>query len=103
MQSLFDYMRKYKCEDGSELCEPFIRAPKRRTDPEYYEVVSDPIDMLRIQQKLKTDEDSDVGELKADLQKLIDNAVAFYKEDTEEREAANEMQDLLNKAMGRNN
>ena len=46
---------------------------------------------------------SDVGELKADLQKLIDNAVAFYKEDTEEREAANEMQDLLNKAMGKNN
>lgn len=38
MQSLFDFMRRFKREDGSELCEPFIRAPKRRTDPEYYEV-----------------------------------------------------------------
>lgn len=101
MQSLYDFMRRYKREDGSEVCELFIRAPKRRSDPEYYEVVSDPIDMLRIQQKLKTDEFSDVNELKADLQKLIDNALTFYKEDTDENEAAKEMQELLDKAMGR--
>ena len=103
MQSLYDFLRKYRREDGSEVCEPFIRAPKRRTDPEYYEVVSDPIDMLRIQQKLKTDEYADVEELKADLQKLIDNAKAFYKDDSDEKDAAKEMQDLLNKAMAKIN
>ena len=71
MQSLYDFLRRYKREDGSELCEPFIRAPKRRTDPEYYEVVSDPLDLLRIQQKLKTEEYADTDELRADFQKVI--------------------------------
>jgi hypothetical protein len=33
MQILFDFMRKYRREDGGEICEAFIRAPKRRTDP----------------------------------------------------------------------
>merc|ERR1711963_676889 len=56
MQTLFDFMRRYRREDGSDLCETFVRAPKRRTEPSYYEIVSDPIDMLRIQQKLKMDE-----------------------------------------------
>ena len=100
MQSLYDFLRKFRLGDGSELCEPFIRAPKRRTDPEYYEVVSDPIDMLRIQQKLKMEEYSDVQEIKADLEKLINNALKFYKEGQDEYEAACEMQQLLAKAWG---
>lgn len=101
MQNLFDFMRRYRREDGSELCEPFIRAPKRRTDPGYYEVVSDPIDMLRIQQKLKTEEYADLDELKADFKRLFDNAFAYYKSDTEECEAASEMRDLYEKAVGK--
>ena len=101
MQSLYDFMRKYKKEDGSELCEPFIRAPSRRTDPDYYQVVTDPIDMLRIQQKLKMDEYANVEELRDDLKKLIANALAYYKKDSDEREAAEEMQELLQRAMAK--
>merc|ERR1719510_1876329 len=71
MQNLFDFMRRYRREDGSELCETFVRAPKRRTEPEFYEVVSDPIDMLRIQQKLKMDEYTTMEELKEDFERLL--------------------------------
>ncbi len=99
MQSLFDFLRRYRREDGSELCEPFIRAPKRRTDPQYYEVVTDPLDLLRIHQKLKTEEYGEVDEVRADFQKVIDNALKYYKDDTDEHEAAREMQNQLNKAM----
>ncbi|CAB4068400.1 PBRM1 [Lepeophtheirus salmonis] len=53
---LYEFIRRFKKEDGSELCENFIRVPKRRTDPGYYDVVTVPMDLLRIQQKLKTDE-----------------------------------------------
>ena len=100
MQNLFDFLRRYRREDGSELCEPFIRAPKRRSEPGYYEVVSDPIDMLRIQQKLKTEEYGNIEELKSNFKKLFDNAFAYYKNDTEEYEAASEMRDLYEKAIG---
>ena len=99
MQSLYDFLRRYKREDGSELCEPFIRAPKRRSDPSYYEVVSDPIDLLRIQQKLKTEEYSNMPELKADFKKLFANAYAFYKKDSPEYTAAMELSDLYTKAL----
>jgi hypothetical protein len=42
----------------------------------YYEVVSDPIDMLRIQQKLRTDEYADIVSHDADLDKQITDSRA---------------------------
>lgn len=61
------------------LCDTFIRAPKRRQEPSYYEVVTNPIDLLRVQQKLKTDSYEDVEELSIDVELLVTNAKAFYK------------------------
>ena len=55
--------------------------------------------MLRIQQKLKTEEYSTLDELKADFVKLIDNALAFYPKEKEENRAASEMRELLGKAL----
>lgn len=66
------------------LCDTFIRAPKRRQEPSYYEVVANPIDLLRVQQKLKTDSYEDIDELTSDVELLIKNAKAFYKPDTPE-------------------
>lgn len=47
-QHLYDIIRSFKKEDGSLLCDSFIRAPKRRQEPQYYEIVSQPIDLLRV-------------------------------------------------------
>lgn len=60
------------------LCDTFIRAPKRRQLPAYYEVVNNPIDLLRVQQKLKTDSYDDIEELTSDIELLVNNAKAFY-------------------------
>ncbi|CAH2096950.1 unnamed protein product [Euphydryas editha] len=96
-QQLYDIIRTYKKEDGTLLCDSFIRAPKRRQEPQYYEVVSQPIDLLRVQQKLKTDTYEDIEELSADIELLVNNAKAFYKPDSDEYKDANELWKLYSK------
>jgi len=38
VQSVYDTIRNFKKEDGTLLCDSFIRAPKRRQEPTYYDV-----------------------------------------------------------------
>ncbi|XP_064554339.1 protein polybromo-1 [Drosophila montana] len=83
-QQLYDSIRNIKKEDGSMLCDTFIRAPKRRQEPSYYDVVVNPIDLLKVQQKLKTDSYDDLYDMMNDLELLISNAKAFYKPDSAE-------------------
>lgn len=78
------------------LCDTFIRAPKRRQEPSYYDVVDNPIDLLRVQQKLKTDSYDDIDELTSDLDLLVKNSKAFYKPDSTEFQDACLLWDTFN-------
>ena len=50
-----------------------------RSDPEYFNVVSNPIDLLRVQSKIKMDEYDTVEQLTSDIHLLVSNAKAYYK------------------------
>ncbi|ESO90734.1 hypothetical protein LOTGIDRAFT_175808 [Lottia gigantea] len=93
-QELYDIIRNHKTEDSRLLCETFIRAPKRRTAADYYEVVTTPIDLLKIQQKLKTEEYDDIDQLTSDVELLVKNAKAYYKKDSQEYNDAEELYNL---------
>lgn len=95
-QQLYDSIRNIKKDDGTMLCDVFIRAPKRRQEPAYYEVVDKAIDLLKVQQKLKTDEYKEICDLTADIELLVNNAKAFYKPDSSEHQDACTLWDTYN-------
>ncbi|CAG5124399.1 unnamed protein product [Candidula unifasciata] len=84
IHELYDTIRNHKCDDGRLMCEAFIRVPKRRSAADYYDVVSTPIDLLKIQQKVKTDSYDYVDQLSADVMLMINNAKAYYKKNSQE-------------------
>ncbi|VDO25165.1 unnamed protein product [Brugia timori] len=92
---LVDALRSYRTADNRILCESFIRAPSRRTDPKYFDVVTHPIDLTRIQQKIKTEEYSSVEDLSADVRLLVNNNKTYYKEGSQEYKDACELWELF--------
>nr|CAD7452818.1 unnamed protein product [Timema tahoe] len=64
---------------------------RKKLDP----VVSNPIDLLKVQQKLKTDEYEDIDELSADIQLMVNNTKAFYKRTSQEYKDACELWELF--------
>nr|XP_022295791.1 protein polybromo-1-like isoform X9 [Crassostrea virginica] len=107
-QELYETMKTYKGEDGRLICETFIRVPQRRAAADYYEVVATPIDLRKIQQKLKMEEYEDIDQLTTDVELLVSNAKLYYKKSSQEYKDAVELleiyhetkSELLNEAFG---
>ena len=78
-QELLDAIRNHRNEEGKHICDYFVRAPKRRSFPDYHEIISNPIDLSRIQQKLRSDEYESVTSFVDDIELMFNNAKSYYK------------------------
>ncbi|XP_072395863.1 protein polybromo-1 isoform X2 [Diabrotica undecimpunctata] len=92
---LVEILRTHKKDDGTLLSESFIRMPKRRQEPKYYNVVHNPIDLQKIHQKLKMDEYEDIDDLQSDIELMVNNTKSYYKRNTQEFKDAAEILDLF--------
>jgi len=99
MQAVFDFIRKYKKEDGAELCGTMTRLPNKRSDPDYYDVIENPIDIMKIQLKMKTDEYTCMDDLIADFELMVANTKSYYKKGSPENRDAVEVSELLTKVV----
>nr|XP_045600014.1 protein polybromo-1-like isoform X3 [Procambarus clarkii] len=91
IQYIFDALRNKKKDDETYLCEAFLRVPRKKTEPQYYDMIKIPIDMLKIQQKIKTDVYNELEEFCKDVQLLVDNAKLYYAKSTDEYKDACEL------------
>ena len=91
-EELLEQLKNAKDASGKSLSELFMRVPSRRTDPEYYNIVKDPIDLTRINQRLRGDEYTNFDDFCKDVELVLSNAQLYYKPDTEEYKNAVDLQ-----------
>lgn len=56
-----------------------MRLPSKRTNSDYYELIKQPIDLNKIQQKFKADEYQAFQQFEADIQLLFSNAKQYHQ------------------------
>uniref|UniRef100_A0A914P5G1 Bromo domain-containing protein n=1 Tax=Panagrolaimus davidi TaxID=227884 RepID=A0A914P5G1_9BILA len=69
--------------NGRQISTNFINLPSKRELPEYYHVISQPIDFNRIRKNLKNRKYGTIDSIESDIHLLCQNAQAFNREDSE--------------------
>uniref|UniRef100_A0A914R112 Bromo domain-containing protein n=1 Tax=Panagrolaimus davidi TaxID=227884 RepID=A0A914R112_9BILA len=69
--------------NGRQISTNFINLPSKRELPEYYHVISQPIDFNRIRKNLKNRKYDTINSLERDIHLLCQNAQTFNREDSE--------------------
>jgi len=93
-KELHELIRNYRNNNGRLLCDCYIRLPTKRTNLDYYTAVKQPIDFIKIQQRLKTEEYESFKQFDADIQLLFNNAIQFYTVDSVKHKDAQELLEL---------
>ncbi|KRY57307.1 Protein polybromo-1 [Trichinella britovi] len=90
-RELFTSLREFTNSEGAYISRPFLRLPSKKSLPEYYSVIENPIDLTQIHEKVKTDEYSHVDRFMEDINLLVENAKRFYGEGSSEYADASEL------------
>ena len=61
----------------------FIRLPSKKALPDYYEIIKQPMDFVRIRSKLKSNSYKSFDNFDKDVHLMFSNAREFNREDSE--------------------
>eukprot|EP00742_Colponemidia_sp_Colp-10_P007357 GILJ01007919.1.p1 GENE.GILJ01007919.1~~GILJ01007919.1.p1 ORF type:complete len:1966 (+),score=175.56 GILJ01007919.1:45-5942(+) len=81
--------------DNVPLCAQLLKLPPKRSLPDYYKLVEQPIDMKMIRNNIVTQQYSSMEEFEADIALLIDNVFKANKMDTGIVQSARTLRILL--------
>lgn len=83
INEMLDVILEYKNEDGELIADVFQTLPTRKELPDYYQVISKPMDFDRINKKIETGRYTVMEELNDDMNLLVNNAQTYNEEGSE--------------------
>ncbi|XP_043260523.1 histone-lysine N-methyltransferase ash1 isoform X2 [Colletes gigas] len=78
LKDLYSIVTTANDENGQLLCSPFVTLPSKRKLSDYYEKISDPIDLSMIDQCIGTGHYKTAEHFDHDMIRLFDNNVRFF-------------------------
>uniref|UniRef100_A0AAY4DNL3 Histone-lysine N-methyltransferase ASH1L-like n=1 Tax=Denticeps clupeoides TaxID=299321 RepID=A0AAY4DNL3_9TELE len=77
-KEICDMITSYKDSDGQTLAAPLLSLPSRKRNTQYYEKVSDPLDLNTIEKQILTGHYKTVEAFDTDMLKVFRNAEKYY-------------------------
>lgn len=80
MKKLYHLVVNYKDSDARLLSSLFMQLPSKKELPEYYEIITRPLDFKKIYNRIKTHKYRTLDDLEGDVMELCQNAQSFNME-----------------------
>lgn len=100
LHALAKYLLDYTCEDGRKPLLAFMEKPSKKLYPDYYEVISEPIDFLEIENKIRNEQYNSENDLVRDFKLMFANCRHYNEENSTIYEDANLLERALLEKMG---
>ncbi|XP_069704596.1 uncharacterized protein ash1 isoform X2 [Periplaneta americana] len=98
LRDLYNIVIAAKDERGEMLAAPFLTLPSKRKLPQYYQRVTDPIDLCTLEQNIVTGYYRTVESFDRDMNRLFNNNVKFFGRTSELGIAATRLRKAYNMA-----
>uniref|UniRef100_A0A8C1K859 SWI/SNF related, matrix associated, actin dependent regulator of chromatin, subfamily a, member 2 n=1 Tax=Cyprinus carpio TaxID=7962 RepID=A0A8C1K859_CYPCA len=84
MNAIVDTVINYRDASGRQLSEVFVQLPSRKELPEYYELITKPVDFKKIKERVRNHKYRSVSDLEKDVMLLCHNAQTYNLEGSQD-------------------
>ncbi|KAF0306244.1 Protein polybromo-1 [Amphibalanus amphitrite] len=94
-KQLYRTIRDYVNDEGRQLSTVFTELPSRKLYPDYYEIIDSPIDLARIESKIRGDQYESESEILQDFKLMFNNCRQYNEEGSVIYDDANVLERVL--------